>query len=109
MARKGGVKAMGSAGIGADGLHTDTDDRCLCGQPARALDRDARRVRPGGVGVKKPLLIARSRVPARPVEKPAAVWQRAMFSLPLLDVGDLEQVIGVEEWQREHGPLPDGG
>src|SRR5713226_10303190 len=76
MARKGGVKAMGLAGVGADGLYTDTDDRRLCGQPTGALDRDAWRVRPGRIGVQKPLLIARSRVPARAEEKPARSEER---------------------------------
>src|SRR5712692_1919693 len=95
MARKGGIKAVGLSSVGANRLHADPDDRCLGGQPTGALDRDAWSVRPSLVGVQKPLLIARSSVPTRPVEKPTAMWQRAMFALPGLDVGDLEQVVRV--------------
>lgn len=95
MAGKGGIKAVSLARVGANRLHADPDDRCFRGQPTGALDGDARSVRPGVVGVQKPLLIARSSVPSRAVQEPTARWQRAMFALPGLDVRDLEQVVRI--------------
>src|SRR5690349_19970519 len=63
MAGKRRIKAVCSAGIGTDRLHTDSDDWCFAGQPARTLDRDTWGVRSGFIRVQKALLVAGSRIP----------------------------------------------
>ena len=67
VARERRVERVRGAGVGADGLHADADDRGLFGKPSRAVDRDAGRVRSGLIGVQEGLLAVRPRIPTGPV------------------------------------------
>src|SRR5262249_10582424 len=78
-----------------DRLHAEADDGRLLGQPARALDRDARGVRAVLVGVQERVLVVRARVPSGAVQQPAALGQRAVLALPGADVLDVQQEVRV--------------
>src|SRR6266550_5417498 len=95
MAGEGRIKAVRLPGVGTDGLDTDPDDRCLVRQPARTRDRHARRMGPGVVGIEESLLIARARVPPRPVKEPTTLGKGSELALPGFNVRDLEEVVGV--------------
>src|SRR5258708_1111501 len=95
MAGERRVERVGSAGVRADRLCAEADQRRLLGQPAGALHRNTGRVRPALVRVQELLLASRTSVPPGPVQQPAAVGQRSVLAFPLLDVLDLEQEIRV--------------
>src|SRR5712691_8542973 len=95
VARERRVEGVRRPGVGADRLHAEPDDRLVGGQPLRAGHRDARGVRSRRVGIEELFLAGRPRVPAGPVQQPAAPGQRAVLGLPVLDVLDLEQEVGI--------------
>src|SRR5438034_2518397 len=97
---KRGLEAVRLAGVGADRLHADPEHGRFVRQPARAFDRDPRRVRAHVVGVEKSLLVTGPRVPARSVQEPSPVGHGAVLTLPGLDVRDLEEIIGVSAHSR---------
>src|SRR5207245_2622929 len=95
VARKGWLEAVRGARIGANGLHAEANHRRLLAEPARQLDRDARRVWASLVGVQEGALIVRAAVPAGAKEQPAALGQWAVLTLPFLDMADFKQKIGI--------------
>lgn len=86
---------MRGAGVGADRLYADPDDRCLARQPLGTLGREARGVRACVVGVEKAVLVRRACVPAGAADQPAALGQGAVLGFPSLDVIDLHEEVGV--------------
>ena len=95
MARERRVEGVRGPGVRADGLGPEPDDRRLLGQPGRARDADSGGVRARLVGVEELGLVVGTGVPARAVQQPAALGQRPVGRLPLLDVVDLEQEVRI--------------
>ncbi|GAC1638117.1 MAG: hypothetical protein NVS4B2_27100 [Chloroflexota bacterium] len=52
-------------------------------------------MRSGLIGVEKRVLVLCPAVPARAVQEPAAIGEWAVFTLPLLDMGDLEKEVRI--------------
>src|SRR6266540_3276432 len=69
--------------------------RRLLRQPPGALDREPGGVRAGLVDVAEQLAVARAGVPAGAAQQPAALRQRAVLALPVLDVVHLEHEVGI--------------
>src|SRR5438105_15286414 len=94
MAGEGRVEAVRGPGVGADRLDPDPNDWRLRSEPARALDRQSRRVRPGLTRIQEGPLVIDPSAPAGPVEQPAC-GQWPMVPLPGFDVGALGPVVRV--------------
>ena len=94
MAGEGGGEAERLAGVGADGLHAEAEEPGLrqVGGGGRADTRGVRAV-PVGVGEGRRVVAAGR--PAGPKQQPAAVRQRPVLLLPVVEVLDVEQVVRV--------------